>query len=341
MKKSFSKLVLLSFAIFCIQFSNAQEPLEYVYTNHLGGLEEQQIIDLETDSQNNIYVITSTESNELFLNDSIIESDSSEYFIMKYNSSGDLVYSYGLRTMENEYPVYPFKMELNDNDDLFFTAGLKGTFQFGDTTIYTEDWEVFVFKVYSTGEPGPIKLIDISNQSIGITYFKIDENGNLYFSGRSQDTMYFDQNNDTIFALTYGFKLPIWKYDSDFNLQWVQVFYSDISIWGPNQITLDTENNLILASSFKGNTIFYEDLSIQYTSDDHILIAKVSSTGEVIWVKTVDGNFYSDNYAICSDDENNIYLTSTFIDTIYYDSILIPDNYLNKAFVLSIDSDYL
>ena len=76
MKKSLLKSVLTLFAIFCIQFANAQEPLEYVYTNQLGGYDEEAIIDLETDSQDNIYVILSSESDELFSNDSIIGSDS-------------------------------------------------------------------------------------------------------------------------------------------------------------------------------------------------------------------------------------------------------------------------
>ncbi|NOX47120.1 MAG: T9SS type A sorting domain-containing protein, partial [Chlorobi bacterium] len=66
---------------------------------------------------------------------------------------------------------------------------------------------------------------------------------------------------------------------------------------------------------------------------------KISSTGDVIWVKTADGNFEPLEYNICSDENNNIYFTSTFYDTILYDSIIIPDNSLNKAFVLSIDSD--
>ncbi|MCD4694992.1 MAG: T9SS type A sorting domain-containing protein [Bacteroidales bacterium] len=341
MKKSLLKSVLTLFAIFCIQFANAQEPLEYVYTNHLGGLEEEQIIDLETDSQNNIYVITNTGSNEIFYNDSIVGSDSSEFFIMKYNPSGDLVYSYGLRTKENEYPVHAFKMELDGNDDLFFTAGLKGTFQFGDTTIYSEDWQVFICKLNSNGEPDQIKLFNVSNQNIGITYFKIDEIGNLYFSGRSHDTMYFDQNNDTIFAPLGTWKMPVWKYDANFNLQWIKVFYSNYSIPGAGHLDLDTENNLVLASRFQGNTLYYEDQSFQYTMDEHILFTKISSTGDIIWVKTADGNFNPHKYDICSDEQNNIYFTSTYYDTIFYDSTLILPIYnnLSKAFVLSIDSE--
>ncbi len=340
MKKSFLKSVLTLFAIFCIQFANAQEPLEYINTNHLGGFDELLVVDLKTDSQNNVYLLSSTDSNEIFYNDSLVGSDSSEFYLMKYNPSGSLVYSFGLRTEENEYPVHPFKIELDSNDDLLFTAGLKGTFQFGDTTVFSEDWQIFIGTVYSSGEPGPIKLFDISNENIGITYFKIDENDNMYFAGRSQATLYFDQNNDTIVTPYGGFKLPIWKYDQDFNLQWIQVIYSDQTIAGKNILTLDSENNLIVASQFMGNTIYYEDQEIQYIGDFHTLFTKVSTNGDIIWVKTVEGSVGSSNYVICSDQENNIYYTSTFSDTVFYDTILIlPDhNTVPNTFVLSIDS---
>ena len=264
-----------------------------------------------------------------------------EDFILKYNSSGNLVYSYDLHTEETENFIHPFEIELNESNDLLLSAGLKGTFQFGDTTIYTEDWQVFICKIYSTGDPGPIKLFDISNQNIGITYFEIDENGNLYFAGRSHDTMYFDQNNDTIYAPLGTWKMPVWKYDANFNLQWVQVLYSNYSIPGANHLTLDTEDNLILASIFYGNTLYYEDHTIQYLSDEHMLFTKISSTGDVIWVKTADGYFQPGQYDICSDEENNIYFASSYNDTVFYDSTLILPIYndLSKAFVLSIDSE--
>lgn len=321
------KNVLLKFSLpillaFCVHWSNAQLPLEYLYTNQLGGLNEEIILDLETDSQENVYVLLDTESEELYSNDSIVGIGSSA-FLLKYNSAGDLIYCYEFKVQEDDGYLYLFNIELMESDDVILTGALKGTFQFGDTTIFSEEMQGFICKIYADGSPGPFKLFDIAEHYAFTRDFRIDDNNDIYVAGGSLDTMYFDQNNDTIIAPSGTFKMPVWKFDSDFNLQWLKVFYTDGSIVGRHPISIDEDNNIIIACNLEGYDLYCGNQTFQFQNERHILFSKITSSGEIIWIKTADGFFNTINYDLCCDADNNIYFTSRYYSTVTYDTVSI------------------
>ncbi len=69
----------------------AQDPLEFLHTSQIGGANDEKIIDLETDHNGDICVLIQTESDVLYLYDSIIGDDPST-FLLKFDQAGNLLF---------------------------------------------------------------------------------------------------------------------------------------------------------------------------------------------------------------------------------------------------------
>lgn len=162
----------------------------------------------------------------------------------------------------------------------------------------------------------------------------------MYLTGFSLDSVFYDQNQNPIIINANGFKLPVWKYDGDFNLQWIKVFYGDESITYSSPIIQDQEQNLIFAANLPGLNLYYDDQVVEMEGGTHKILVKLSLEGEVVWIQSVDGE-NSSRYDICSDLDNNIYLASSFNSTIKYGDRTFhhTSNSPNAMYVISVSTN--
>ena len=89
-----------------------------------------------------------------------------------------------------------------------------------------------------------------------------------------------------------------------------------------NAITLDHDNNLLIAGEFEGTVDFDPGVGTSNrtssgTSDAYV--TKLDTSGNFIWVQTLDGSSIVDCYDIAIDKMNNIYLTGRFFATVDFD----------------------
>lgn len=117
----------------------------------------------------------------------------------------------------------------------------------------------------------------------------VDNQGNIFQCGNYFSAL--DSSNINTFII---------KYDASGNLLWSQTFSSPLSrIDKINDAVLDQNSNLICAGKYS-----------HANSSTDFLIIKYSSTGNLLWVDTVDGtsNSYDEATALTTDLSNNIYI---------------------------------
>jgi len=335
LKLKLAFLMFLSTSVLCAQF-----PIEYMNVNQLGGQDDEEIFDLACDSQGNAYIILDTESTDLFSNDSII-SDGPTECLIKYTSAGEIDYCYKLNTLGDSTSAHFLRIEITGNDEVICSGTLSGTLQFGDTIISCDEARGFMCKFLADGTPGSITLLEFSEHKTFTRDFTIDDENNIYLSGISQDSIYINQDNDTIYAPSGIFKMPIWKFDADFNLEWLMVFYTDGSIVGRHPISLDVDNNIVFAANLEGNELYCGDQSFQFVNGASMLFGKISCSGEIIWIKTAGGSFDTIGYDLCCSEDNNIYFTSRYSSTVTFgDTAIVPTGLgACETFVLALNTN--
>lgn len=124
-------------------------------------------------------------------------------------------------------------------------------------------------------------------------------------------------------------------------------------------MTVDSDENIYATGWFRDsvdfdpgpNTSIHVELSEDGGWQEDIFIIKLSSLGELIWIKSFGSPTYSVSNAIWErgdaialDDSSNIYVTGTFADTVDFDlgpgiqEVVVPQGE-KGAFVLKLDAD--
>jgi hypothetical protein len=76
-------------------------------------------------------------------------------------------------------------------------------------------------------------------------------------------------------------------------------------------IALDSSNNVFIAGYFN-NTATFGSFSLSSAGGDDAFVAKVNSSGTVLWVRGLGGTGLDDAYALAVDASGNVYVTGTF-----------------------------
>jgi len=151
----------------------------------------------------------------------------------------------------------------------------------------------------------------------------IDNNKNIYSTGRFYDTTDFNSDSTVVNSLiSNGYSdIYVSKLDENGNYIWA------VSAGGPSYdistgILLDTNNDLIIAGTFNDTSDFDPSSNIYNLNAngyDDIFILKLDSSGNFQWAK----GFGSPNYEKCNsitiDNMNNIYMAGSFSGTVDFD----------------------
>ncbi|MGV3630461.1 MAG: gliding motility-associated C-terminal domain-containing protein [Bacteroidota bacterium] len=108
-------------------------------------------------------------------------------------------------------------------------------------------------------------------------------------------------------------------------------------------LTLDQADNIILTGQFEGtSTIANQTFSSMTDPETNLpsfdmFLAKYSSSGSPIWAKAAYAEYEDRGLAVVCDNQNNIYLTGQFSDTINYFGQTINNQIYNAGFVSKFD----
>ncbi len=201
-------------------------------------------------------------------------------------------------------------------------AYITGTFQgssitFGSYVLHNTNagtLDIFVVKYDANGNVLWAKSGGGTNRDLpyGIC---TDSRGNVCVTG------YFQSSSLSFGGITHinGSDNPgerdifIVKYDTNGNLQWSKSFVGNRDDFSYS-ICSDADSNIYITGSFGyGNSILvFETDTLRNSGQYDAYIAKLNASGNLLWVKKANSLGWDEGIAICTDRNNNVYVTGLF-----------------------------
>lgn len=332
------KKQILFFTLFLgLQFSQAQD-LSFEWGYSLGGILNERPSNIVIDNDGNIYVLGNfvlsadldPTPNEL----NVTTPDGfSDFFIQKLSPDGNLIWAKsfgGLGDQRGE------TIAINDAGEIYISGWFFETivfdFQNGEPPIELSGFDnSFFLKLDTNGNFIWAKQIGEDGRNRFFSS-KVDDDGNLFITGYFRGTMNFNPNgNNTVISNGEGDGFVL-KLNNLGDFIWVATLGGDdeVAVDIILDIDFDLEGNLLLVGEYHNTTDFdpgpNEFLLTTINSASHAFMLKLSQEGNFISVlgsprPTVVGSS-SIIQSIDVDQQGNIYLTGTYINTNNFD----PEN---------------
>jgi hypothetical protein len=172
-----------------------------------------------------------------------------------------------------------------------------------------------------------------------------DASGNVYTTGRFQNTVDFDPGagtNDLISA--GGEDVFIQKLDANGDLIWVKQMGGTGNETGYS-IATDAAGNVYTCGWFEGVADFDPGAgtaSLTSNGSSDIYIQKLDANGDLLWAKQIGGTGYDYGHSIIVDGNGNVYVTGSFRNTVDFDpgmgvANLTTASIYSNAYLLKLD----
>jgi uncharacterized protein YjiK len=238
-----------------------------------------------TDSLENIY-LTGETSGGL---DGNTNAGSSDIFLMKYDSSGNKIWTKQLGTADNDAGM---GIATDSSGNIYVTGCTLGGL---DGNINVGELDIFLVKYDSSGNKIWTKQMGTTSSDFAWEV-ATDSLGNIYVTGVTSGGLDGNTNlgNGDIFLV---------KYDSSGNKIWTKQLGTAGSDAGVG-IATDDAGNIYLTGSTRG-----ELNGIVNAGYDDIFLVKYDSSGNKIWTRQLGTDSYDWAHGIASDGQGNIYVT--------------------------------
>jgi len=257
--------------------------------------------------------------------------------IAKYDSIGNVLWakkSSGAGDNECNQVV------VDNIGNAYLTGKFNSTFiAFDSDTLYcsSSGSNSFLVKYDSSGNEVWSKGGKGTGTNVG-TSVSVDIFGNIYIAGYyNSPIIVFD--TDTLINTAAGFTdIFIVKYDPSGNVIWAK---SIGGIWAENCMSIITDNagNLLITGGFSSPTLLIDTFSFSCVGGSDLFLAKLDSSGNIIWVKSQGGTGSDNSYSVTIDLRKNIYLTGMFTSpTIVFGPDTLYGTGSTDAFLTKYDS---
>lgn len=264
---------------------------------------------IATDSQNNVYVTGSFYGTAHFENDSITSHGSSDIFLAKYDSDGNLQWVINEGGSSQDYDEgYAICV---DKDDNIYTCGkYGGTAVFsGDTLKAKGSSDCFLAKHTADGTLQWVR--SAGGTSVDIAQgVSSDKSGNIFVTGYYSATGFFGADTLTSHGSSDIF---IAKYNSSGSMQWAKGAGGSGADEGAG-ITVDKKGNCYTTGYFNGNAV-WSSSTIMSNGGPDIYVTSLDSTGNYNWTAHCGSAGVDAASSIKADTSGNVFFTGTFSST--------------------------
>ncbi|MFT5821837.1 MAG: hypothetical protein ACI8ZM_003093 [Crocinitomix sp.] len=178
----------------------------------------------------------------------------------------------------------------------------------------------------------------------GIT---VDGSGNLYLTGGISGAVDVDPGDEELVIGSFGMggDIVIVKLNSDGELMWVNTMGSNCIDTGVD-IELDQNGDVCVTGTFCQTVDFdsgvgVEELTAEGAEGTDVFILKLSNTGDFIWVKSIESEFYDEVFDLEVDKNNNIYIGGDYTNSADFDvdlgEYILTSEGVKEAFLLKLD----
>jgi hypothetical protein len=279
---------------------------EFVWSKQLGGTNSDYSRSIAIDNSGAIYLTGEFFNNTNLGAISLIGSGGLDGFIVKFDASGNSIWAKSFGGGGNDGGN---SVKVDGLGTPFITGYFSSTATFGSISLSSSGGtDVFVAKYSVTnGEVIWAKKYGAANDQVG-TSLDITSSGNVYLSGSFFEEIVFGA---TILASAGGLDGFITKLNSSGDVVWAKQI-SGTGWENILSIVSDNNENCYLAGYFS-STISVGPSQLEYFGNEDILVAKYSSSGNLLWAKSAGSANDVDNATSITLDKNgNSYLTGFF-----------------------------
>ncbi|MBK9282752.1 MAG: hypothetical protein IPM51_00340 [Sphingobacteriaceae bacterium] len=162
-----------------------------------------------------------------------------------------------------------------------------------------------------------------SNTDLGMSIVT-DPSGNVYTTGRFQDTVDFDPGINTFSIVSAGYDdAYVLKLSASGNFIWA-IKFGGASFDAGYRIALDGIGNIYVSGIFRGTCDFdpgpgVTNLISNGVSESDVFIVKLDASGNFIWAKNVGSSGSDYAYGLFINQIGDVYVSGNFFNTIDLD----------------------
>lgn len=258
-----------------------------------------------TDPAGNIYITGSYYSTvdfdpdpaEDYLVEEVVDSNNDQdIFVAKYSPEGDFLW---VKTVGYHDTDIGRNLIITSTGNLIVTGEFRYSVDFdpgeGTTTLNTNNKGVFIWTLSPDGDFIDAKAIVGDSNSFGVIYTTIDENDNLYLTGRIYGTFDFDPGPATYSVTASGPNVLTYlcKLDNNLSCLWTKLLTLSGSSGAIFDIEVDAEGALFLGGSFwvgiDLDPSAESSFDLVSAGNDDGFVAKLDMNGEFVWGKHFGG----------------------------------------------------
>lgn len=323
----------------------------FIWAKQIGGTGTDYIRGLDLDENGNIYCIGA------FSNVADMDpSDGNVYYtshggldvyVAELDVNGEYVWSGHIGGTVDDNGV---NVEISSSGNIYLSGYFLGTADFNPL-------ETEAFNLTASGQAVFVEKLNPNHDLLwaktmggpGFDYCQdlcLDENENIYTTGMFAGAADFDPGDGTFYLNAVGDRdIFVSKLNSDGEYVWA------VSMGGPEvesgqSIVYDDVSNIYICGNFKGTVDFGPNTETYYMTsngDNDIFIEKLSTEAEFQWMKQIGGIGSDSPYAMSIDNQDNIYTTGLFMNTIDFnpgDEVFDLTSYGDyDAFISKLNSD--
>jgi hypothetical protein len=251
---------------------------------------------------------------------SLTNLGSTDVFIAKYNTSGNIIWAKRIGGTSNE-DANDITTDLNGN---IFITGSFGSPTLSDGTnslTNTGVASMFLFKYDTAGTFKWSKKWSGSslNRGVGVA---TDSSGNVILAGNYGDTSI---NFDGLILNCMYVSSAIVKYNSNGNVMWAKTC-SD-GKYDVTSIAVDSQGSTYLSGTTICPAIFFGPMVLINSGSDDSVLMKYDVNGNELWGKIVGGNSWEYGAKTIVDQSDNSYLLGSFLSSsISFDGTLLNNS---------------
>jgi len=325
-----------------------------VWVQVITGTGTQNGRDIAVDDAGNVYVCgvhwDTTDFDPGPGTNNIASAGSSDLFVMKLNSTGDLLWA---RSIGDTGSDRAHSISLDTNGNVYTTGQFSNTVDFdpGAGTLNltsSGNRDIFILKLDADGDLVWAKGVGGTGEDSG-NAIHVDLMGDVYSTGSFEATVDFDPGAGTVnLSSVSNGDIFVLKLDAAGDFTWANGMGGTHALFSDSgeAITSDASGNVVVTGGFYGTVDFDPGVGVENHSsvgEGDLFIHKTNSSGDLIWTKTVGGTLYDLGSGVKVDDTGNIFTTGYFDESADFDPgagtfVLSGPAFSRNVFISELDS---
>lgn len=314
MKIFYSQKITFIFYIFLFSVSCKNSEYQNQWAKTGGGENYDGGRALVLDSDGNIYVIGRFQGSASFDEKKIIGQGDDGIFLLKYNTSGKLLWAKELGGKKEDSG---YSIDIDNKNNIYIAGYFEDTSFFDSHYLFSRgEYDAFLVKCNSDGKVLWAKQAGGNFNDVARGVF-VNENGSCILTGFFTGTLFLDEN----FSLqSDGFHEDIFivKYNADGKIIWAK------RAGGKNDdraisITSSRNGKFFLSGYFKDSANF-DNIQVKSNGQSDAFVAMYNADGNALWAKHFGGAGIDEARGIKSDDNNNVFVTGFFVQQLKFEN---------------------